>query len=170
MTVVVVRNNIMAADRIQLVNDQTGTINKLYTIDAGVLRPVRSSEKVFVALAFTGTANVGIELMHWYADGCARRDYPSVQNTDDWSRLIVAEKNYVRIWEKGSAFPLVAIDDYIAYGSGSPYALGAMAAGAQAVTAVGCAARHCNLVGGGVDYVTLINGEEVNGPQANTGC
>lgn len=161
MTVIAIRNNIIAVDRRACTGNRFATTNKLFTIDNGVVRPVRSSEKVSIALAFAGNLNMGLELLHWFHDLEADpAKYPEGQKKDDWTRLVVVRRDSVEVYEDSIGRPIIFTEDYHAYGSGAHYALGAMAAGAQAVTAVGCTIRHCMDCGGGVDYVTLVDGEE----------
>jgi hypothetical protein len=56
---------------------------------------------------------------------------------------------------EGKRWSRIVGAEYAALGSGSPYALGAMAVGASAIQAVRAGIRHGALSGGRVQYVSL---------------
>lgn len=115
------------------------------------------AQKVFKAidgniLAFTGDMSAGLEMVEWYNNGRLLNEFPAVQKTDDWSRLIVCTQDECWFYEK-SHIPMQVIDKYTAFGAGADFALGALAMGADALTAVKIA-NHFNVYCGyGVDYL-----------------
>lgn len=104
--------------------------------------------------ACTGGSDVCHMLVEWYKNGAKPSEWPAVQATDDWARLIIASKDGVVFYERHPVAMLVR-DKFIAFGSGRDFAMGAMAAGATASEAVDIASRFSTSCGLGVDEVTL---------------
>jgi hypothetical protein len=101
-------------------------------------------------LAISGCESAGRQLVLWFENGANPEQWPDIQNTDDWARLIVASKRKCVIYEK-TPIPMKVLDKFSAWGSGRDFALGAMAMGADARRAVKAASRFDILSGMGVE-------------------
>lgn len=100
-------------------------------------------------LGFTGDRELGLRLKDLWWEGRMLSDWPDFQKGDDWCRLVIATKGKVFTTEKQPVLmPLES--PYYAWGSGRDFALGAMAAGADAVRAVEAACTHSIECGGAV--------------------
>jgi len=107
--------------------------------------------------AFTGPIPVGMLMVDWFKSGARKKEFPEVQKTDDWSRLIVAHHSFkygVRIYDNTPAYYELE-DPFLAWGAGAEVALGAMAMGADAIGAVGIASRYYTTCGQGIDYYQI---------------
>lgn len=159
MTVIAIRDNVVAADRQASNDSQRWTVAKLWVPDGnGEIKPVERMAKASRVYAFTGDLGIVPGLIKWHLDGADPEKYPASQRTDDWARLIVATVDGVWGYEK-HPFPVRYRDKYIAYGSGSDVALGAMYHGATAIQAVEATNHHLTCCGLGIDYVELIGKE-----------
>jgi hypothetical protein len=110
-------------------------------------------------LFWTGTHEQGLMLAQWYVDGAKPDKWPEFQkDKEDWTRLIVAGKEQIETYEH---LPIAQIimDDIMAWGCGRDYALGAMAAGADAVKAVEIASLYDPACGLGVEAYIRHNGK-----------
>jgi hypothetical protein len=105
-------------------------------------------------MAFTGELAQGLAMMHWYESGAVREQFPHFQNTDMWSRLIVAQPGYCCYYE-ATPFAIPVIESFAAWGSGRDFALGALARGASAKQAVEIACHFNTDCGLGVDCFEL---------------
>ena len=102
-------------------------------------------------IGFSGNAATGLEVRDWLNGGGEKPIFDSENNTD-----------YLRIIQDGSITkcynlraPLPVLLPYFAIGSGSDYALGALAAGATSEQAVEIATRFDENTGGGIDTLRL---------------
>lgn len=101
-------------------------------------------------MAWTGTRDQGLMLWDWYENGAVVEDYPKFQATDDWTILIVARNG--RAMEFNNQPVAMPVEEgFMAWGQGAPFALGAMAMGADACKAVEVASHLCESCGMGVD-------------------
>ena len=106
-------------------------------------------------LAWTGNQDFGLTVAQWYEDGADMMQWPACQNDkDDWARLIVIANKRAKVFER-QPFPIVIEDEFMAWGSGRDYAMGAMARGANAQEAVKIAMRFDQSCGMGCDVVEL---------------
>lgn len=113
------------------------------------LRRLESGE----VLAWTGDQDSGQIVAKWYSDGADPEKWPACQaDKDVWARLIVAHGGACRVFERQPvAMPIE--DEFMAWGSGRDYAMGAMARGASAEEAVAVAMEFDTGCGMGVDVV-----------------
>ncbi len=99
-----------------------------------------------LACGFAGEYMEGAAMAHWVASGCKMRSPPEL--TGEASELIAIDTRgvvwYMNGWGLFEEFPV----QQVAIGSGRTYAMGAMAAGADAVRAVQHTARFNTLTGG----------------------
>jgi hypothetical protein len=105
-------------------------------------------------LAWTGDEDAGRIVARWYENGALLEKWPQVQTTDQWSRLIVASKSSVKIFERQPES--VEIEDkFHAWGSGRDFALAAMYLGKSAAEAVEIACVFDTSCGNGIDVIEL---------------
>ncbi|SRR5258706_16028655 len=115
------------------------------------LRRIPSGE----VLAWTGDRDSGELLAKWYADGADVAKWPEFQkDKEDWCRLIVADGNGVRFFERKPVSVRVE-DRFYAWGSGRDFALAAMHLGKNARQAVEVACLFDTGCGNGVDVELL---------------
>lgn len=100
----------------------------------------------------SGSTSYIRELCEWYRNGGAPAAWPAYQRTDEFCLLVVVDRDdgTIGVYEQ-SPYPLDDMPDRWAIGSGSRYALGALAAGASAQRAVEIAATLDEATGHGVD-------------------
>lgn len=141
MTTIVYRAGVLAADTIITYGSYTnGERSKI----------ARCGRRV-VALA--GPAWLRIPLEEWVADGCPRDAVPTdlMENEADFDCFIVEADGALYCFAKGYLMPVPG--EYAAIGSGTQLALGAMAHGADAVSAVRAASLHDKNTGGEITTV-----------------
>jgi hypothetical protein len=127
---------------------------------------VKFTEHGLVACAWTGTASYGRELAQWYFDGAVKEKWPEFQkDKDDWCRLIVADADGCQFYEM-TPFPMIVHDPYMAWGSGRDFAMGALAMGADAITAVEVACKFSTGCGYGVESHDMTHKAQLTGGPA----
>lgn len=141
MSVIAWDGRVLAADRQVTIGSLSTTGKKLVEWEGS-------------AIAWTGDMAAGLVMLAWWKAGADFDKYPPSQLTDDWSRLIVANKDGVVMYERLPA-AIECLDQFMAWGSGRDFALGAMDMGADARIAVGVASNFSNDCGMGVDYVVV---------------
>lgn len=102
-----------------------------------------------------GSHDLGIRLASWHRDGALITDWPTRQYTDDWAGLIVVlftqSHQLLDIFEyEREPFRERVYAPFLAWGSGASFAMGAMAAGANAKRAAEIACELCTTCGGPV--------------------
>lgn len=109
-----------------------------------------------------GDYDLVIEVVQWLCDGADRNNLP---NLPDKYREAVAPADIIVITPKGKVnwltWPYMRFqpvtEKKVAFGSGSDFAMGAMAAGATAREAVAIACRYDSNTGQGIDAVKVVN-------------
>lgn len=147
MSVIAWDGKSIAADKQATCADMPRTTSKLIRLPNGEIAGI------------TGDEAAGVLLIRWYTDGADPAKWPERQRTSDWTRLIVLGADGLKFYEQ-DPLPLRCHDEFMAFGSGRDFAMGAMAAGATAREAVEIACMlniHCGM---GVDEMTL-SGEPV---------
>ena len=97
-------------------------------------------------------------MLRWVAEGCRAVDFPPSQSGDNWARTIVVNRHSHKVYIYEDAPIAIEItSNHYAMGSGCEYALGAMAAGANARDAVSIAGFFDPQTGDGVDSFSLEN-------------
>lgn len=142
MSIIAYDGKFIAADKLMSNGDGKSTTQKLFKIN----------NKLFYG--FTGAVDSGLLMASWYKNGAKPKEFPEIQKTDNWSRLIVFKNSDIFYYEQ-TPFAIPCIDKFMAWGSGRDYAIGAMAMGATAVEAVKVAIEHCSSCGIGVDSFSL---------------
>lgn len=144
MTVVAWDRHFLAADRQETNGNTRMRVKKLFK------RPEKG-----VALAITGDYGACLQLVQWFDRGCIASEYPAVQSTENWGRLIVASKRKLLVYEQHP----VAIDyshlKFHAFGSGRDFAIAAMHLKNNAFKAVEVASKYDTGCGCGIDYAVL---------------
>ena len=144
MTAIVWDGTTLAADKRGCEQNLARTVTKLHRAQNGNL------------LGFCGILEQGLHLVDWYNAGADPAEWPAFQTApgDDWTVLVVVTPTGVFTYGKlPIRRPLE--DPFMAWGSGRELAIGAMAAGADARTAVEIAARFDTGVGNGIDTLRL---------------
>lgn len=140
MSVVVWDGKTLAADR--------------QATNAGLRRRVSKMKQLAdgTILAFVGKQDTGLALLKWYEEGHQADKFPASQkDKDDWSSMIVVQPNgTVFVYEQWGE-PIETFDEYMAWGSGRDFAIGAMAMGADAKRAVEIASQFSTDCGMGVE-------------------
>lgn len=143
MTVIVWDGKTVAADRRGCINDAAMTMTKVWLITDGAV------------VATTGDAGFGMALVQWWTEGADPAKWPAFQSTDDWAKLIVFQPNYPPMCYERQPVPFPVEDQFMAWGSGREFALGALAMGATARQAVEVACRFNVYCGNVVDEFSV---------------
>lgn len=140
MTVIAWDGKTLAADRQSTCGEIRLIKTKLRRLDNGLVA------------ATAGDSDSGLVLLEWLENGSDPDKWPAFQNTADWVILIVWKNGKVYAYNQ-RCVPMLVEDPYMAWGSGSAFALGALAMGATAAQAVEAANKHCTSCGFGFDSV-----------------
>lgn len=140
MTVIAFDGKIIAADKQATNNGLRHICNKLEKIKGG-----------YIAIA--GTDNKSLPMVEWYKKGCKIKDFPP-QIKDEFGLIIVFKNGEVYQYEN-APYPIKRTDKIMAWGCGRDYAIGAMAAGKNAIDAVKITSDHSVDCGLGVDWVKI---------------
>lgn len=149
VTTIAAKDGVLAADRkAYLGRGESGhmTKTKIHALADGRL--------VAVSSAIVGAAH---QFLKWLDEGQPGENWPVIEDTErkmDFEAIVLHQDGRIEYYHD-SYLPTWLDSDAMAIGSGAPYALGAMEAGASAPGAVGIAARFDNFSGGGVDILRL---------------
>lgn len=142
MTVIAYRDGVIAADRMSTNSGWKRAVTKL----------IRHGDVVY---GITGYIVHLDALIAWHRAGAYPGDYPKFQETNNFSRLVVARKGSLFAYED-TPFPIdYSNDRFVAFGSGRDFAIGAMECDAGAVKAVSVACTHSDSCGMGIDVFDL---------------
>ena len=142
MSTVVYDGKILAADRQMTSNCTIKICHKIF------------KEKNYI-MSFVGGLAQGLHLCEWYRKGAKVKDYPIFQlDKEDFTTLIVAKKKEV-VYYQDLPIPVKVHDSFAAWGSGSDFAMGAMAFGANAIEAVEIASKFDIYTGQGIDHFII---------------
>lgn len=109
-----------------------------------------------MVVAWTGVVCHGLQLVDWWRNGAIKEEWPACQADEStWARLIVVEASGRLFFYEQEPVKQEVLDDFIAFGSGRDFAMGAMAHGASAKEAVEIASRFNIECGLGVDVEIL---------------
>ena len=143
MSVVVWDGRYLAADKQATCADMRIVTTKIRRLKSGEIA------------AWTGDQERGLVLARWYEDGADCEKWPTFQrNKEDWARLIIVSSCRVCFFEMEPEAQLVE-EQFMAWGSGRDFAMGALAKGATAEEAVAIANRFCITCGLGVDVMEI---------------
>lgn len=123
-------------------------------VETTKIRLIKSGSFEGEIIAWVGCEIDGAALADWYEQGADPDKWPKAAQLDkeSSSRLIVAGKAGCKHYQGTHApIALKVIEPFRAWGSGRDYAMGALAAGVSAYTAVEIASHFCITCGGGVD-------------------
>lgn len=155
MTIVAVKDGVIAADKMASISGTALTVPKLFTVKQGSLVRVIDGEKLPLVIAVCGDYGLGLMRAQWFADPeTDHTNYPKAVG-DHWARLVVATASGVVAYED---YPIAIpyLDEYVAFGSGMDYAMGAMLNGANAIEAVQVTCAFDTSCGKGVSHAILI--------------
>lgn len=141
MSVVAWDGKTLAADRMGVSADMRSQMSKIM-----VIGPPPE------IIAWTGSHEQGLTLAAWYRAGADPESWPEFQKDhDNWTRLIVwRQGENPEIYEQ-LPVPQTVQDEFMAWGSGRDFAMGAMFAGASAADAVRAASAFNIYCGLGID-------------------
>lgn len=146
MSVVCWDGNTLAADKQATDCDMRVETTKIRMIKNG---PFKGEVVAWVGCEIDGSA-----LADWYEQGAEPDKWPKAAQLDkeSSSRLVIASAAGCKHYQ-GTHAPIAirVTDSFRAWGSGRDYAMGALAAGVSAYTAVEIASRFCITCGGGGD-------------------
>lgn len=143
MTVIAWDGKMLAADKMAVSFGVCVTTTKIRRLASGEV------------LAWCGDQDAGELLAKWYADGKDLCKWPDIQkDKDSWCRLIVADTNGARFFER-QPISVEVEDQFAAWGSGRDFALAAMYLGKNAREAVEVACLFESSCGNGVDAFIL---------------
>ena len=152
MSVIAWDGKTLAADKRSVCSGIAATTTKIRRIvHDGCTTGSGTSE----VLAWTGDQDAGEMLAKWYSDGADPEKWPEFpKDKDMWCRLIVADGNGARFYER---MPIaVRVEDaFMAWGSGRDFALAAMYLGKSAREAVKIACVFDTGCGNGIDAFEL---------------
>ena len=105
-----------------------------------------------VLCGVTGESKYADALFKWVEDGRIKERFPSFSNDNQVMLVVIDDKDLIEYWSSTfeTKYPR---DTKASWGSGKELALGAMAAGADAKTAVEIACEYDLYCGGGADVV-----------------
>ena len=138
MTTIAWDGRSLSADRKATAGTMSMTTQKIHLLPDGSL------------LGFAGSLSEGLLLVRWFSEGCPKKKSPKIAETD---AIHVTKKGAVLYEPSLVAIPV--LDPVFAIGSGSDYARGAMAMGADSRRAVEVAALFDPNTGLGVDTLML---------------
>lgn len=145
MTVIAWDGDSLAADKLICAGDMKSTGCKIRELQ---------HERNKLAVAYYGNVVHAEMMIDWFCAGADPDDFP-IEVEQGETGIIVAYPDGRCFEYEGMPKPMQVLDTYHAWGSGSPYALGAMAAGATAEQAVIHANYHATTCGRGVDVICL---------------
>ena len=142
MSVIAWDGKTLAADRMAVYDSIIIKTKKLITLPTG---------EVF---AWAGVVENALAVVKWYQDGQCEPEWPKCQEQDDFASVILLKDKKLYEYEQAPILqPVLSFPR--AWGSGAKFALGAMAAGADAIKAVKITSTLCNQVGLGIDSVSV---------------
>lgn len=137
MSVIAFDGKMVAADRRAVCQGVSTTSTKLFREPDGTI------------LGFVGSLDEGLLKVEWYRDGAKVDEFPEPLEDDDFAYLFVVTGGRFFRYERVPV-PIENEDDFCAFGSGGPVAMGAMASSASALEAVEAACRLVPGCGNGV--------------------
>jgi len=150
MSVVAWDGTVLAADRMRVSGDISHEGGKSRQMEGGTI------------LAWVGELSKGLAAAKWYERGANPDFYPESQKDGEEATLIVVTADAVVVYES-TPEPIVILAEYMAWGSGSHLAIGAMSMGSGAIAAVRVAMRHSPYCGYGVDHYRRVKESKPEG-------
>lgn len=143
MTTVAYKDGVLAADRAISANGHIGATRKVNR---------RKSDGALIG--WCGTVSVCQKWAEWFLAG-ERGTAPGLGSDDESASQVIVVRPDGSVEQYDRYGRAVYDAPYYAIGSGTDYALGAMAFGATARQAVAAAMKHDHMTGSGVQYVFL---------------
>lgn len=143
MTVIAWDGKVLAADKRAVNNGVAFTVTKLFRVGDD-------------AVAYTGDAAMGAQILAWFIDGADPAKFPESQRSgDNWAIMVCAGPDGLRAYER-TPFPIYIEDDFWAAGSGRDAALATLHLGGTAEEAVRVASLIDTGCGNGVDSLEVL--------------
>lgn len=147
--------SVIAWDGYQLVADKQASNNGRIEVATKLIQLHDGRFGMATYAGWVGTHSHGLALAKWFAEGADPAKWPSFQTRENWTRLIIGVYGKgVWVYEDIPERDFVE-SPYLAWGSGGDFAMGAMANGASAATAVTIANQLSDTCGQGLTVVTL---------------
>lgn len=112
-------------------------------------------------IGVVGDQCAALSILEWFKRGAPEDHFPAIQSTDAWARCIIATARNVEHYEQ-TPFPIDVHEPFMAWGSGRDFALGAMAAGKNAIQAVEITCQLCVSCGNGIQAYDLKTMKEIS--------
>lgn len=121
------------------------------------LIPVRYGKSEYI-VGLTGSILSGQIMLDWIRKGRKPDQFPAIQQTDDWCRVILGEVGTGKVWYYDRIpIPIPILDEFGAWGSAEELALGVLAMHGTAYQAVEVAIKFNTDCGFGVEEYPLIS-------------
>lgn len=157
MTILVWDGKTLAADRLECWGNRKTECPKIYKY-----------AKTGTLITGSGSIAATAALRHWFLTGADPTAYPACQKSkEDWGRLVIINPDCRVYVYESEPVPYEVLTPPAVFGSGSDFAFGALAMGADARRAVEAVNSICTDCGIGVDYAQpgLVGTEESKGVQ-----
>ena len=138
MTTICFKDGYLAADSQITVGNYKTTTSKLYVFPG------------YGVIGFSGSMSRILKLVEWWSKGC-EGEIPDSEDKEDVDGILVNKDGMFCLDEGQGLIQITA--PYFAIGSGSAYAIAAMAMGKSAEEAIREAMRHDIYTGGTVDVI-----------------
>lgn len=138
MTVIAWDGKTLAADKQGESGGLKCIVTKIFKLGTGEL------------IGISGTLSEGLAAIQWYKDGALPDKYPISKDSE--SSMIVISNGVIHKYEDHYK-PFIIQNRFYAFGSGRELAIGAMAMGADAETAVEIACQYESGCGMGIDVL-----------------
>lgn len=145
MTVIVVRDGVMAADTLVVGNGN---------VAAGHIKKIRKMSDGWI-LGCAGALGNIVKFFDYWELPDEEKNIDEM-NFDGLEVLIIDPKGEVSYMESHSKYPMQITDDFFTIGSGSEVAMGALEAGATAEEAVRIAMKRVISCGGDLTSIRLV--------------
>lgn len=143
MTVIACDKKTMSADRLMCANGTKKSTNKIYQINN-------------LAIGFAGTMTKVSACLGWITQyGLNPEKFPETSEEDFVEFIIYNKEEKTLKYYENSPYAIEIFDDFIAIGSGTPYAETAMKMGKSPEEAVQISIDMCIYCGGSIDTVNL---------------
>jgi ATP-dependent protease HslVU (ClpYQ) peptidase subunit len=151
---------VIAFDGHSLAADKQATEGGMRHITTKIKRIEKGKFKGHL-MAGSGCTSQANQMMAWFELGAHPDAFPKYQDTEDLSAQLLVISPSKEIYRFDfNPIPSVFHDEIYAMGSGREVALGAMAMGADAKTAVEVTSRLCSGCGMGIDVLPLKKGKK----------
>lgn len=144
MTIIAWDGRFIAADKMGVSGDMPLEVDKLIRLDSGEI------------VGIVGTQHRGLELLEWYKSNRGKKveEIVNAAINEDCSLVVVNDNKVFHYFNDGK-HPFEIKEKIAAFGCGRELAMGAMAAGADALKAVEIACRYNICCGCGITFFEI---------------